>query len=176
MVVMHHDTNGTVLDVGRKTRTIPPAIRRALLARDTSCRFPGCTARRCDAHHVLHWADGGATRLDNLVRLCRRHHRAVHEGGFVITQHPDGALLFHRPDGRPLEVAPVLPRWDRAPDLHDRDGSAHSSLCPLGPVTAQLRSAGLVIGDCSIAVWDGTPVDMAWAIDVVRGRQGISPI
>ena len=49
---------------------------------DRSCRFPGCTARRCDAHHVEHWVDGGATSLDNLMLLCRRHHRAVHEGGF----------------------------------------------------------------------------------------------
>ena len=80
-VVMTHGTGGQVLDVGRKTRTIPPALRRALAARDRRCRFPGCTARRCDAHHVRHWAHGGATRLDNLVQLCRRHHRAVHEGG-----------------------------------------------------------------------------------------------
>jgi hypothetical protein len=82
LVHMRHDADGALLDAGRKTRTIPPSIRRALAARDTSCRFPGCTSRRCDAHHLHHWSDGGATRLDNLVRLCRRHHRAVHEGGF----------------------------------------------------------------------------------------------
>jgi 5-methylcytosine-specific restriction endonuclease McrA len=77
---MRHDADG-VLDVGRKTRTIPLSIRRALTARDAGCRFPGCTSRRCDAHHLTHWADGGATSVDNLVLLCRRHHRAVHEGG-----------------------------------------------------------------------------------------------
>ena len=70
-VVMRHDAEGNVLDVGRKTRTIPPALRRALASRDQHCRFPGCEARRCDAHHVKHWADGGATKLDNLVLLCR---------------------------------------------------------------------------------------------------------
>ncbi len=70
-VVMRHAADGAILDVGRKTRTIPPALGRALRARDRGCRFPGCTARRCDAHHVRHWADGGATRLDNLVLLCR---------------------------------------------------------------------------------------------------------
>ena len=75
VVTMRHGADGAVLDVGRKTRTIPPSIRRALQARDRSCRFPGCTARRCDAHHVEHWIDGGATSLDNLVLLCRRHHR-----------------------------------------------------------------------------------------------------
>jgi hypothetical protein len=84
VVLMRYGSDGAVLDVGRKTRTVPPSIRRALQARDRSCRFPGCTARRCDAHHVEHWMDGGATSLDNLVHLCRRHHRAVHEGGFDL--------------------------------------------------------------------------------------------
>ena len=74
-VVMRHGPDGTVLDVGRKTRTIPPAIRRALAARGRTCRFPGCSCRHCDVHHVRHWAAGGATRLDNLLLLCRRHHR-----------------------------------------------------------------------------------------------------
>ena len=176
VVVMHHDATGTVLDVGRKTRTIPSAIRRALLARDSSCRFPGCTARRCDAHHVTHWANGGATSLENLVSLCRRHHRAVHEGGFAITQHPDGSLVFRRPDGRLLEIAPAAPKRDRASDLHGPDESSPASIHPLGPVTARLASAGLAIGARSVAVWDGTPFDVAWAIDVIRGRPGISPI
>jgi 5-methylcytosine-specific restriction endonuclease McrA len=79
-VQMRHDAAGDVLEVGRKTRTILPLIRRALAARDTSCRCPGCTARRCDAHHVRHWADGGETRLDNLMllcRLCRHRHKAL---------------------------------------------------------------------------------------------------
>ncbi len=71
VVVMRHAGNGAVLDVGRRTRTVPPALRRALEARDRRCRFPGCQARRCDSHHVEHWADGGATKLSNLVRLCR---------------------------------------------------------------------------------------------------------
>ncbi len=70
-VMMRHDADGNILDVGRKTRTISPALRRALASRDQHCRFPGCEARRCDAHHVEHWADGGATKLDNLVLLCR---------------------------------------------------------------------------------------------------------
>jgi hypothetical protein len=70
------------LDVGRRTRTVPSAIRRALNRRDGGCTAPGCDRpqRWCDAHHVVHWADGGETSLDNLVLLCRRHHRMVHEG------------------------------------------------------------------------------------------------
>ena len=70
-VTMCHGPGGEILDVGRRTRTIPPALRRALAARDRQCRFPGCGNRRCDSHHVEHWADGGRTALDNLVLLCR---------------------------------------------------------------------------------------------------------
>ena len=71
------------LDVGRSTRTISPGLRRALVVRDGGCRFPGCDRPHgwCDAHHLVHWADGGETRLDNVELLCRRHHRTVHEGG-----------------------------------------------------------------------------------------------
>ena len=72
------DENGEPLDVGRKTRRVPAAIRRALRARDTGCCFPGCTFKHyLDAHHIEHWIDGGETRLDNLLSLCRWHHRAV---------------------------------------------------------------------------------------------------
>ena len=84
VVVMREAPDGSVLDVGRKTRTVPTPIRRASAARDARCRFPGCTARRCDAHHITHWADGGPTSLDNLMLLCRRHHTLVHEGGFAV--------------------------------------------------------------------------------------------
>ncbi len=76
--------DGSILDVGRKTRTIPPALRRALESRDRGCRFPGCGLRFTDAHHVRHWADGGETKLDNLVLLCRFHHRLVHEDGYTV--------------------------------------------------------------------------------------------
>ena len=81
---------------GRKTRTIPPAIRRALNSRDGGCRFPGCTHQRyVDAHHIEHWADGGETKLSNLVTLCRLHHRLVHEGEILI-ETPPGAVRWSR--------------------------------------------------------------------------------
>ncbi|MGH7539939.1 MAG: DUF222 domain-containing protein, partial [Gemmatimonadota bacterium] len=76
--------DGDVLDVGRKTRTIPPALRRALEVRDRGCRFPGCGLRFTDGHHVVHWADGGETSLANTVLLCAHHHRLVHEGGWSL--------------------------------------------------------------------------------------------
>jgi hypothetical protein len=98
---------GEPLSVGRKTRSIPPAIRRALQRRDGGCRFPGCTATRfVDAHHVVHWADGGETKMENLILMCRRHHRLVHEGGFGLKVGPDREFHFSRPDGTPLPSAP----------------------------------------------------------------------
>jgi hypothetical protein len=84
VVEIGHARDGSVLDVGRRTRTIPPALRRALEARDRGCRFPDCGLRFTDAHHVRHWADGGETSLDNLLLLCSHHHRLVHEEGWRI--------------------------------------------------------------------------------------------
>jgi hypothetical protein len=100
------DKKGEPLSVGRKTRTIPPATRHALQRRDQGCRFPGCTCTRfVDAHHIRHWADGGETNLDNLVLLCRRHHRLVHEGGFAVRTNPDGQFQFTDPQGRVVPQA-----------------------------------------------------------------------
>jgi hypothetical protein len=87
------------LDVGRKTRAIPASIRRALDSRSGGhCQFPGCENRRwVDAHHIVHWARGGQTKIDNLVLLCSHHHRLVHEGGFGVARAADGSLVFRRP-------------------------------------------------------------------------------
>src|SRR6202040_1497016 len=100
-VVMRHDYEGRLLEIGARTRTIPPALRRALDHRDQGCRFPGCGLRFTQGHHLRHWAHGGPTTLSNLALLCRRHHRAVHEEGYQVARLPDGALQFRRPDGRP---------------------------------------------------------------------------
>ena len=106
-VVMRHDEEGRLLDVGARTRTIPPALRRALHHRDRDCRFPGCGGRFTQGHHIRHWAQGGPTTLSNLALLCRRHHRAVHEEGYEVAREPDGALCFRRPDGRVLPEVPA---------------------------------------------------------------------
>jgi hypothetical protein len=97
------------LDVGRRTPVIPPSMRRAVIVRDRHCRFPGCDRPQtwCDAHHVLHWADGGKTALSNLLLMCRRHHRMVHRAGGFRLELLDGRPVFRRPDGSVLE--------DRAP-------------------------------------------------------------
>jgi len=152
-VVMQHAPDGAVLDVGRKTRTIPPALRRALQARDRQCRFPGCNARRCDAHHVRHWADGGRTRLDNLVLLCRRHHRAVHEEGFTVRMSASGEAEFRWPDGRPLPAVPRVAPWTGP---------------PLAPTDARLEEAGIAIDpDTATPDWHGERLDLVYAIDVL---------
>ena len=150
-VTLQHGPDGGVLDVGRRTRTVSPALRRALAARDGQCRFPGCEARRCDAHHIRHWADGGETALANLVLLCRRHHRAVHEEGFRV-QVDGGAMAFLRPDGRPLPEAPAAPDWE---------GPA------LAPVDRRLADAGMGIDAETAPRWQGERLDVGWAIDVL---------
>ena len=103
---MRWDDQGELLDVGRKRRTIPPAIRRALDVRDGGCRFPGCGLRFCEGHHIRHWVDGGETKLENLVLLCRHHHRLVHHDGFRIQRLRDGRFRFFSPEGIPLGVPP----------------------------------------------------------------------
>ena len=106
VVAMVHAKDGAVLSVGRRTRTIPPHIRRALEERDRGCRFPGCGCRFTEAHHVKHWADGGETSLRNTLLLCRRHHRAVHEGRIKVSVNGDETVLFFTPKGRMLVDAP----------------------------------------------------------------------
>ncbi len=142
-VDMVHDASGTPLDVRRRTRTIPPAIRRALTARDRHCQFPGCTSRRCDAHHVTHWMDGGHTSLDNLTLLCRRHHRAMHEGGFTVVPRGAGIWAFLDPAGAVVEAAPPLPGVPAAGALPRADSA-------------------------TLPVWDGTPFCLAYVVDVLR--------
>lgn len=126
LVAILEDGQGEPLDVGRKTRTIPLALRRALASRDGGCVFPGCTHKRyVDGHHLQHWADGGETRLANLVTLCRFHHRAVHEGGMRVERLDDGAWRFTRPDGEVLEsVAHGHTRPLAAVGLESRHGAA----------------------------------------------------
>jgi len=77
------------LDVGRRRRLVTPEQRRTLHARDKGCAYPGChnPARWTDAHHIRHWADGGLTNLDNMVLLCRRHHRTIHTGAWQVRIH-----------------------------------------------------------------------------------------
>ncbi len=107
IVVMTHDAEGNVLDVGRKTRKISPALRRALDFRDPTCIWPGCECTFVQAHHVKSWMDDGETKLPNLANLCTWHHHRVHDDGYRIELPPNGeARLFHPRGWEILEVPP----------------------------------------------------------------------
>jgi hypothetical protein len=154
IVTVVENDQGEPLSVGRKTRSIPPAIRRALNSRDRGCRFPGCTnTRYVDAHHIHHWAQGGETKLSNLVQLCRFHHRQVHEGRVMVQYLDDGALRFLRPDGRSFDsVAPEHTRplsdWLQLPVVH--------------------REQGIRIDEKTAATrWRGEKMDYGLAIEVL---------
>ena len=99
VVKVGHAPDGRILDVGRRTRTIPPSLRRALEVRDQGCRFPGCGLRFTEGHHIRHWAEGGETSLANCVLLCRYHHRLMHEGGWKMDWWGEGRPVFFDPRG-----------------------------------------------------------------------------
>jgi hypothetical protein len=101
VVVVTEDDKGNPLDLGRKHRVVQPALRRALIARDRHCCYPGCAHTRwLEAHHVMHWIDGGRTSLDNTLLLCSVHHRRLHEGGFRIRTNHAGEWYFETAAGK----------------------------------------------------------------------------
>jgi hypothetical protein len=107
------ERDGKPLSVGRKTRTVSPALRRALKLRDNGCQVPGCCqTSHTDAHHIQHWADGGATSEDNLVTLCRFHHTLIHRELFQVRREADGRFTFLRSNGSVVPQAPRQPRGD----------------------------------------------------------------
>ena len=155
-VVMRHDGDGRTVEVGARTRTIPPELRRALQHRDRGCRFPGCGVRFGQGHHIRHWAHGSPTTLSNLAMLCRHHHRAVHEEGYQLERLPDGTLRFRAPNGW---VLPDVPQPSAIPDD------------PVESLLADTAAAGLRLDGrtlCPTALWE--PLDVGWAIDVLHPR------
>ena len=134
------------------SKTARPAIRRALKARDGGCRFPGCTHTRfTEGHHIAHWADGGETRLDNLVTLCRFHHHLIHEGGFEVARRDDGAFDFTRPDG------------ERLPDHIPAEECFRGNILP-----ERHRDRGIGITPATIDTkWLGETMDYSIAIDAL---------
>jgi len=149
LVAIVEDANGQPLSVGRRTRTVPAAIKRALLHRDRICRFPGCTNRLfLDGHHIRHWADGGETSLANVVSLCTHHHACVHGHGYRI-ELVAGEPVFFDPRGRPVLVVPPRPRTS-AVDAWYAINAANDEL-GLTATTGQCR-------------WDGQPVQYDYVL------------
>jgi hypothetical protein len=147
-VVRIVERDGQPLSVGRRTRTIPPALRRALRSRDRGCRFPGCTHERfLHAHHIKHWARGGPTSVENLVTLCSYHHRLVHESGFGVERAGRDGVRFRRPDGR---LVPSVGDGGRAHGLSLADRQRAAGL-GIDERTCRALSAGDSL-DYSIAV------------------------
>jgi hypothetical protein len=144
------DETGAPLDVGRRTRSIPPAIRRALWLRDKGCRFPGCrNTLYVHGHHIQSWLHGGETKLQNLVLLCAAHHRSVHEDGWQIDRDAStDKLRFRAPEG---------PWLDRVPRRDEVDGRMIDHL------TADLT----IDAETNRCRWDGDRVDYGWAVEAL---------
>ena len=157
------DGTGEPLRLGRKTRKISPALRRALRMRDDGCQHPGCSRRRfLEAHHVVHWKNGGPTDLDNLVLVCRFHHMQVHENNFTVSSAKPG-WTFRRPDGtvipavRNLASGPVAP-GHTTPDHTTPD---HTTPDAQGDGFSLAESVG-VLCRAADGVPDGVPNPFAW--------------
>ncbi|MEJ7602585.1 MAG: DUF222 domain-containing protein [Kofleriaceae bacterium] len=149
IVAMVEGLDGSPMTLGRKTRSIPGSMKRALLQRDRGCRFPGCTNRLfVEGHHVKHWADGGETKLTNIVLICSHHHRFVHEYGYRV-ELLDSEVTFVDPRGRVVDPAP---------------GPARSE--GRGWETIRRQNAHLDIDERTIACeWDGQRLNLIGCID-----------
>ena len=162
--------DGDPLDIGRKTRSIPLAISRALKARDRGCRFPGCDRTRfCDGHHIAHWANGGETKLDNLVTLCGYHHRLVHEGGYGVRRTDDALFSFTRPDGSRLEdYGARRSSWNVSRPVEAPSGFERSLQSYL-----REQEPGLAITTAtSRCQWRGESMDYSQAIESMQFLEG----
>ncbi len=180
VVPIARGADGSVLDVGRRHRTVGWRMRKALEARDGGCRFPGCDSRmRTHAPHITPWAAGGETAINNLVLLCPFHHRAVHEGGWRVKMDEWGVPRFLNALGAPMPAAPEPPVVG-VPEVGEV-GSASGGLAPGvgGLVPRGEAPAGLPAGDHGLArwhagreirvwpgstVWQGERIDWSWAL------------
>ena len=156
VVVAQVDEQGVPLSVGRKTRTIPAAIKRALLLRDRTCRFPGCThSRYVDGHHIEHWANGGETALANLMLLCSAHHKLLHEGGCRVEANGDGGWHFFDHRNRIIDAQPA-----GAVSSHT---NARHGLAALHHAHAALA----ITANTNASKWTGEQIDYARSIDAL---------
>ena len=167
LVTVLEDEFGNVLNIGRRSRTIPPAIKRALSIRDTTCRYPGCCERKyVDAHHIKHWADGGETKLDNLVTLCRHHHRKLHQGAFkievdtvvetgLVTESNSTRIIFKNGTGDTINSCFL-------PQFHE-NVSAETNIIYLS------ENFGWIDETSAANRWAGDKMDYSMALDALMG-------
>ncbi|MFO7566197.1 MAG: DUF222 domain-containing protein [Enhygromyxa sp.] len=141
--------DGELLDVGRRTRAIPSAIGRALWLRDGGCRVPGCgRTRHLHAHHIKSWAEGGPTRLSNLVLVCSGHHRMIHEGR-LESRICEGKITFVNARGRAMPAV----------------AASGATGYELEELERFLRDADLYIDSSTAPTWDGSQSGIAEALD-----------
>ena len=152
VAALHHE-DGHARTSTPTRRFASPRLNRLLDQRDRGCRFPGCTHRRyLHTHHIVHWAHGGTTGPDNLIRLCSHHHRLVHEGGYTISGHPDRELVFRRPDGREVPGHPMSL------------GGSTETLTELNRRHGVQPGPGTITPD-----WLGEHLELDWAVSVLLG-------
>jgi hypothetical protein len=156
VVEMTHGTGGEILSVGRKTRAVSTPIRRALRERDGCCRFPSCTNRIVDIHHVEHWSAGGETKLENLLLACRRHHIMLHEGGYRIELDALGQPTFLRPDGV------------RIPDVAHAPKVGNGSEGGVALLRGNTSTGVQIDAMTAYPRWDGEAVDYEYVVAVMR--------
>ena len=156
---------GEVLNIGRRSRIVPWRIAHALRIRDGGCRFPGCNQHRwTDAHHIRHWADGGETSLENLVTLCRHHHRSLHRDEYRIERGTDGELIFFDDAGQPIPQA-MHPQF--------RGGRSASEL--LERLQAEHRRRDVEIDESTaVTRWAGESMDYSTATEWLLNRDGVA--
>ena len=160
VVPIARGADGSVLDVGRRSRTVGWRLRKALDARDGGCRFPGCGSRlRTHAHHITHWAHGGRTAMDNLVLLCPFHHRAVHEGGWRVEMDERGVPNFFNPLGVRMPVVP------EPPDIGLVTGDGDFGL-------ARWHGQPGIDPSTGSSLWQGERIDWGWAMVCLWGEGG----
>jgi Domain of unknown function (DUF222) len=159
IVAVGHSDTGAALSIGRRTRSIPPAIRRAIALRDRGCAFPGCTHDRfLHAHHIHHWIHGGETSVNNLALLCTHHHHLVHEGGWSVERTADGDLCFRSPAGKEVLAVPAREASENAVEF----------------LREWAEERGLDIGaDTNLPLWDGTRPDYDWAVAALASTSAV---
>ena len=163
VVEVKRGPDGSVLDVGRRQRTVGWRLRKALDVRDGGCRFPGCGSRHTQAHHAIPWSEGGETKLDNLILLCRFHHRAVHEGGWRVEMGQAGAARFRDPHGRVVPAVPPVHEDVKAPRTADAGLRNWHRQEGIDPWTAT-------------SLWQGDPLDLDWALFVLWAQYDETPL